>query len=150
MIRFNKSINIINICPNKEICQEIGLVEGCAYQVEDIFDVRNNNNGKEECLKVLKIRNLFEYKKYIGDWAPGGSKFTDTVKNIVGYKSDENNIIYMSKINKVVSYLCHLSLKYFLSVHISKYRLIIEYKFTIHLFINSTSRHFKIILVCNG
>ena len=97
MIRVNKNTNIINICPNKDTCQEIGVVKGRAYQVEDIFDVRNNNNGKEECLTILKIRNLFEYNKYTGDWAPGGSKFTDTVKNIVGYKSDEKNVMYISK-----------------------------------------------------
>ena len=81
MIRFNKNSNVINICPNKDNCQEIGLMPGRAYQVEDIFDIRNNKNGQEECLKVLKIKNLFEYSKYTGDWAPGGSEFTDTVKN---------------------------------------------------------------------
>ena len=96
MIRFNKNVNIINLCPNKDTCEEIGLMIGCAYQVLDIFDVRNNNNGKEECLKVLKIKNLFEYNKYTGDWAPGGEKLTDTVKNIVGYNPNEKNIIYIS------------------------------------------------------
>ena len=96
MIRFNKNGNFINLCPNKENCEEIGLMPGKAYQVEDIFDVRNNNNGKEECLKILKIKNLFEYNKYTGDWSSNGSQFTDTVKNILGYKSSDIGYIYIS------------------------------------------------------
>ena len=96
MIRFNKNENFINLCPNKNICEESGIIPGRAYQVEDIFDIRNNKDGKEECLKVLKIRNLFEYNMFTGDWAPGGSKLDDTVKNIVGYNPNEKNIIYMS------------------------------------------------------
>ena len=108
MIRFNKNSNVINICPNKDNCQEIGLMPGRAYQVEDIFDIRNNKNGQEECLKVLKIKNLFEYSKYTGDWAPGGSEFTDTVKNIVGYNSNDKNI-YMS---------IELAFKYFSQIEI--------------------------------
>ena len=51
MIRFNKDENFINLSLKESNCEEIWLTPGRAYQIED--DVRNNNNGKEECLKIL-------------------------------------------------------------------------------------------------
>ena len=97
IIRINKSINIINLCPKKGVCEEIGLIPGRAYLVEDIFDVRNNNNeGKEECLKIIKIENLFECGKYKGKWSPSGELFTQNIKEIVGYDSNDKSHIYMS------------------------------------------------------
>ena len=97
IIRINKSVNIINLCPKANICGEIGLVPGRAYIVEDIFDIRNNNEqGKEECLKVLKIENIFEGGKYIGDWAPSGQLFKSTIKDIVEYNPEDKSHIYMS------------------------------------------------------
>ena len=97
IIRINKATNIINLCPKKNICEEIGLIPGRAYLVEDIFDIRNNNDeGKEECLKVLKIENIFEGDKYKGPWAKNGQYFTPNVKDIVGYDQNDKSHIYMS------------------------------------------------------
>ena len=95
IIRINKSINIINLCPKKEICEEIGLIYGRAYIVEDIYDVRNDNEGKEECLKIIKMENLFEYNKYKGEWSSSGTLFTQNIKEIVCYDSNNKNYIYM-------------------------------------------------------
>ena len=97
IIRINKSTNIINLCPKKNISEEIGLIPGRAYLVEDIFDIRNNDDeGKEECLKVLKIENIFESDKYKGEWSKTGQYFTENVKDIVNYDPNDNSHIYMS------------------------------------------------------
>ena len=97
IIRINKSVNIINLCPKKFICEEIGLIYGRAYLVEDIFDIRDNNDkNKEVCLKVLKLENLFEYNSYNGDWGPNGKLFTQNVKDIVGYDPNDKSHIYIS------------------------------------------------------
>ena len=97
IIRINKSINFINLSPKKFICEEIGLIYGRAYLVEDIFDIRDNNEqGKEICLKVLKLENLFEYNNYKGDWASNGKLFTQNIKEIVGYDPNDKSHIYIS------------------------------------------------------
>ena len=96
IIRINKSLNIINLCPKKEICEEIGIIPGRAYIVKDIYDIRNDNNGKEECLKIIKLENIYEYNKYKGEWSSNGSLFTQNIKEIVGYDSNNNENIYMS------------------------------------------------------
>ena len=98
IIRINKNINIINLCPKQNISEEIGLMSGRAYLVEDIFDIRNNNdlNGKEECIKILKLENLYESSKYKGDWSKEGKLLTDNIKEIVGYDTNDKSHIYMS------------------------------------------------------
>ena len=97
IIRINTNINYINLCPKKNICEEIGIIPGRAYLVEEIFDVRNNDEeGKEECLKVIKIENLFECGKYKGDWSFNGNLFNNTVKDIVGFDPNDKSHIYMS------------------------------------------------------
>ena len=73
-------------------------MSGRAYLVEDIFDIRNNNdlNGKEECLKILKLENIYESSKYKGDWSKEGKLLTDNIKELVGYDSNDKSHIYMS------------------------------------------------------
>ena len=73
------------------------MISALESRIRELEDIRNNNDeGKEECLKVLKIENLFEWGKYKGDWAPGGKFFTNTVKEIVGYDPNDKSHIFMS------------------------------------------------------
>ena len=90
----NHKENYVFLEPKKEICKEIGIIEGKAYQLKDIFDLGNNNENKNNL--ILKIYNMFEYKKYKGQWSDEGELFTTEIKTKVKYDSNDKRHIYFS------------------------------------------------------
>ncbi len=96
IIRINKQKNLIFVTPSDE-GEKNGIMKKKAYQLIEIFDVRTKDeNGNEVDLKILKIRNLYEYQNYKGDYSPSSSLLNDDIKRGINYKDDEKYVIYMS------------------------------------------------------
>ena len=87
--------NYVFLEPKKDICKEIGIIEGKAYQLKEIFDLGgNDNDGKSNI--VLKIFNMFECNKYQGKWSADGELFTQEIKTKVNFNQEDKNHIYFS------------------------------------------------------
>ena len=95
-IRINKGTNKIFVVP-KEESNNIGLIKGKAYELLEIYDIKTkDSDGNEKVLKLVKIKNMFEYDKYKGEWCTESSLWNEDVKRVINYKSDEKEVIYMS------------------------------------------------------
>ena len=92
--------NYVFLEPKNEKCKEIGIIEGKAYQLKEVFDLggneNNNNENNEKGTVVLKIFNMFEYNKYKGKWSAEGELFTQEIKTKVNYNPQDKNHIYFS------------------------------------------------------
>ena len=107
----NNLDNFIFLIPNNEKCKEIGIVEGKAYQLKEIFDLGTNNENKEENQNniLFKIYNIFENKHYKGKWSAEGESFTDEIKSKVNFKPEDKKHIFVP-----LEYIK----KYFKQIHI--------------------------------
>ena len=95
IVMHNCKENFVFLEPKKDICKEIGIIEGKAYQLKDVFDLGGNENeGKNNI--VLKIYNMFESNKYQGKWSKDGELFTQEIKTKVNFNQDDKNHIYFS------------------------------------------------------
>ena len=100
--------NFVFLEPKKDICKDIGIVEGKAYQLKEFFDLgETEDKGKSNI--ILKIFNMFEYNKYKGKWSSEGELFTQEIKVKVKYNPQDKMHIYFS-----LDYLK----KYFTKIHI--------------------------------
>ena len=100
--------NFVFLEPKKDICKDIGIVEGKAYQLKEFFDLgETEDKGKSNI--ILKIFNMFEYNKYKGKWSSEGESFTQEIKAKVKYNPEDKMHIYFS-----LDYLK----KYFTKIHI--------------------------------
>ena len=87
--------NYVFFEPNKETCKEIGIIEGKAYQLKEVFDLgKDEENNKSNIL--LKIYNMFEYKQYKGKWSSEGELFTQEIKSKVKHNPEDKNHLYFS------------------------------------------------------
>ena len=110
IIRVNKMNNMVFLTPNEENNEKIGILKGKAYQLNEIFDVKTtDSNGNEKNLKLVKIKNLFEYKKYTGDWNPTSNLWNDDIKRVINYNEDEKQVIYMS-LENLLNYFNKISI----------------------------------------
>ena len=117
----NNSDNYIFLIPNKDKCKDIGIVEGKAYQLKEIFDLGPNNEAKKENNEnddnkeeensniILKIFNMFEFNQYKGKWSSEGESFTSEIKSKVNFNAEDKKHIYMP-----LNYIQ----KYFTQIHI--------------------------------
>ena len=87
--------NYVFLEPKKDICKEIGIIEGKAYQLKEINDLGENEN-KDKSNIILKIYNMFEYNQYKGKWSSDGELFTQEIKNKVKYNPQDKRHIYFS------------------------------------------------------
>ena len=87
--------NYVFFEPKKETCKEIGIIEGKAYQLKEVFDLGKEENSDKSNV-VLKIFNMFECNKYKGKWSSEGELFTQEIKTKVNYNSEDKNHIYFS------------------------------------------------------
>ena len=109
----NYKENYIFFIPQETKCKSIGIIEGKAYQLKDIFDleknaeVKNNEedkekeqneeeNNNEKSTILLKIYNMFECGQYKGKWSSEGTFFTSEIKTKVSYNEEDKNHIYLS------------------------------------------------------
>ena len=96
IIRINKLNNLIFVYPSDE-GEKNGIIKNKSYQLIEIFDIRiNNENGNEDCLKLIKLRNLFDYQSYKGDYCPSSELLNEDIKRIINYNPEEKEVIYMS------------------------------------------------------
>jgi len=86
--------NFVFLEPKKNICKEIGIIEGKAYQLKDFYDIGSNEENKNNI--VLKVFNMFENNKYKGKWSSEGELFTGEIKTKVGFNSEDKLHIYFS------------------------------------------------------
>jgi hypothetical protein len=94
IIQVNKNNNMVFLTPNEDNKNKCGIINKKAYQLIDVFEIKKDDS--DEFFKLFKIRNLFEYQNYTGDWNPNSKLWNDNIKNIIDYDEKENNIIYMS------------------------------------------------------
>ena len=100
--------NYVFLEPKKDVCKDIGIIEGKAYQLKEFFDL-GENEDKEKSNIILKIFNMFECNKYKGKWSSEGELFTQEIKTKVKYNPQDKLHIYFS-----LDYLK----KYFNKIHI--------------------------------
>ncbi len=105
----NNLDNFIFLVPNSEKCKEIGIIDGKAYQLKEIFDLESNNNEEEKNNIIFKIYNIFENNHYKGKWSAEGESFTNEIKTKVNFNSEDKKHIYMP-----LEYIK----KYFKQIHI--------------------------------
>ena len=96
----NNLEHYIFLTPNSEKCKDIGIVDGKAYQLREIFDFssdkRDIKDDKEEKNNIiLKIYNMFEYNQYKGKWSAEGESFTEEIKSKVKFNAQDKKHIYM-------------------------------------------------------
>jgi len=65
---------------NKKRYDEMGLISEHAYSVIDTFEV-NTDNGIE---RLLKIRNPWGHKEWLGKWSDHDKAWTDEIRKEVG------------------------------------------------------------------
>ena len=95
IVMHNCKENFVFLEPKKDIGKEIGIIEGKAYQLKDVFDLGGSeNDGKNNI--ILKIYNMFESNKYQGKWSKDGELFTQEIKTKVNFNQDDKNHIYFS------------------------------------------------------
>ncbi|MCQ2818726.1 MAG: C2 family cysteine protease [archaeon] len=96
-IRIHKGTNWIFSIPNEK-GEEKGLIKGKGYELLDIYDIRTKDeNGKEKCLKLIKLRNEFNSGKYSGDFSNSSTSWNEDIKRVVDYKDEEKeSIIYIT------------------------------------------------------
>ena len=71
--------------------ENAGLVSSHAYTLMNLYEL------KEEGLKLVKLRNPWGEKEFIGDWSDKSSKWTDEIKKKVDFEEDKDDgIFYMS------------------------------------------------------
>ena len=68
-----------------------GLISNHAYTLMNLYEL------KEEGLKLVKLRNPWGEKEFIGDWSDKSSKWTPEIKKKVDFQEDKDDgIFYMS------------------------------------------------------
>ena len=68
-----------------------GLISNHAYTLMNLYEL------EEENLKLVKLRNPWGEKEFIGDWSDKSSKWTDQIKKRVGFdEAKDDGIFYMS------------------------------------------------------
>ena len=109
----NNLVNFIFLIPNSENCNDIGVVQGKAYQLNELYDLVSNNNeneqSKENNILIFKIYNEFEFSQYKGKWSSDSESFTNELKSKVNFNSEDKKYIYMP-----LEYIK----KYFKEIHI--------------------------------
>jgi calpain-15 len=57
--------------------QKIGLVSDHAYAIISVTEIETKNEGK---VKLLKLRNPWGHKEWMGDWSDKSDKWTPELK----------------------------------------------------------------------
>ena len=91
IIRINKQKNLVFVYPSEE-GEKNGIIKNKSYQLIEIFDI----GGNEENLKLIKLRNFFDYQSYKGDYCPSSELLNEDIKRIINYNPEEKEVIYMS------------------------------------------------------
>ena len=99
IIRINKQKNLVFVYPSEE-GEKNGIIKNKSYQLIEIFDI----GGNEENLKLIKLRNLFDYQSYKGDYSPSSDLLNDDIKKAINYNPDEKHVIYMSFENLKINF----------------------------------------------
>ena len=108
-IHTNKSNNKLFVTP-KESSSSVGLIKGKTYELVDLYDVKTKDNeGNEKDLKMVKIKNMFEYDKYKGEYSTESTLWNEDIKRVVNYNSEEKQCIYMS-LDNLYSYCDRLEI----------------------------------------
>ena len=73
------------------IFDNAGLIGGHAYTLMNLFDL------KEEKIKLVKLRNPWGEKEFVGDWSDKSSKWTNEIKKKANFEAaKDDGIFYMS------------------------------------------------------
>ena len=92
-LKIEKQNNYVMCAGSKRfgLFDNTGLISNHAYTLMNLYEL------KEEGLKLVKLRNPWGEKEFIGDWSDKSSKWTDEIKKKVGFLEDKDDgIFYMS------------------------------------------------------
>mgnify|MGYP000926542078 CR=1 FL=1 len=73
--------------------QKIGLVSDHAYAVISVFDIESKEHGR---LQLLKLRNPWGHKEWMGDWSDKSDKWTEALKKQVGFVDADDGVFFIS------------------------------------------------------
>lgn len=95
-IKVNKDSNVISLIPYEESINK-GILPKKGYQLLNYFEYNHQDeSGNKVLIKLLRIKNMFDYSKWNGDWSKSSSKWEDAIKQFVNYTPEEKEIIYVS------------------------------------------------------
>ena len=90
-IIFAKKNNYIITCSTKDDVDEIGLVNHHAYSLLDCMEIVS----KQKKIRLIKIRNVWNYKKYKGDWGNYSNLWGEEEKKQVNFSEKRNEEFFM-------------------------------------------------------
>ena len=76
---------------DSEDYQKLGLVSDHAYAIISVTEV-DTNEGK---VKLLRLRNPWGHKEWMGDWSDKSTKWTPELKEKLGYTDADDGVFFI-------------------------------------------------------
>ena len=87
-----KKYNFIITCSTRDNVEKFGLVNHHAYSLFDCVEIISNHKK----IKLVKIRNIWKFKKWKGDWGDDSALWGEEEKRQTNFNNKNDGLFFMS------------------------------------------------------